>query len=112
MSTDPRIEAAAKAIAEHNGYRHAGLSLADKKFYAESATAALDAADKATTITTVEELDALPEESVIRSSFGTVYERNFILTTGRKFWSGIGHDEETPSTRIGIPARVIHWGTE
>lgn len=40
---DEHVEAAAKAIAGRQGYRYAGLSIADKNFYRESATAALAA---------------------------------------------------------------------
>lgn len=109
---DPRVEAAAKAIAEHNGYRHAGLSLADKKFYAESAIAALAAADKAATIKTVEELDALPIESVILDCEGYPYRRVRQYPDVPSSWEGYELGEHLDVDTIDFPARVIHWGTE
>ena len=60
--TDPRIEAAAVAIHDIRPWIHESWEPSD---YREQATAALAAADKAATITTVEGLDALPIRNIV-----------------------------------------------
>lgn len=57
--TDPRIQAAAKAIAERNGFTFPQFT------HKGDATAAMSAIDKAATITSIEQLDALPGGSRI-----------------------------------------------
>lgn len=78
------------------------------KSYREQAARILAAADNAATITTVEELDALPEETVIRSVlFGVVRER---IDSG---WLAVGADGFDQSEDISDREHhVIHWGTE
>lgn len=101
MTTDPRIEAAAVAIA----------SKVHTRDFDVMARAALAAADNAATITTVEELDVLPSESVIRSEQGGVWER---CDDGEvRYWITTGNSDEVfNSSQIALPARVTHWGTE
>ena len=81
-TTDPRIEAAAEELAKNDGW----LSLkhpspATQKTLREHASlvvATIDAVDlrKTRTITTVEELDALPATTIIRASNGEVFQRD------------------------------------
>lgn len=116
MSTDPRIEAAARALNTGGWTCQEGSdepgnydNCADCKRYCdEHATAALAAADAASVVTTVEELDALPAGSVIRSElYGVVRDR---LYGG---WLAIAADNGTceQSKQIaGREHRVLHWG--
>lgn len=118
MSTDPRIEAAAAALLT---FETTTLPLDEvpgprAREMRRKATAALAAADKAATITTVEGLDALPVGSVILSD---TYQ--YSLTTPnypvsfQKLYGGLwyrgGRSSNTHESYI-LPARVIHWGTE
>lgn len=114
--SDPRIEAAARALNIEGWTCFGGVHEPGEygKCHActlicnEVATAAIAAIDKAATITTVEELDALPEESVIRSvAFGVVRER---MDSG---WLSTGYEDFEQSEDIaGREHRVIHRGTE
>lgn len=106
MTTDPRIEAAARALLK---FETTTLSLDDvpgptgRDMY-RRATAAVAAIDKAATISTIEQIDALPPGSVVLDAEGTAWKR------GAGSWVGTddyGDLEPQPSG-----ARVIHWGTE
>ena len=120
MTTDPRIEAAARALYKQEASESGspdpwpsweGEGNAAREIFRDHATAAVAAIDKAATITTVEELDALPEESVIHSEQGGVWER---CDDGEvRYWITTGNSDEVfNSSQITLPARVIHWGTE
>lgn len=71
MSADPRIEAAAEELAYWDGWSRSlwpDRMNPDAAFsYRETAKAAIAAADKASSVTTVEELDALLVGSVVLS---------------------------------------------
>lgn len=98
MTTDPRIEAAAVAIA----------SKVHTRDFDVMATAALAAADNAATITTVEGLDALPAGSVIRDDSEYVFELIPNPAGQSEWWSTV--DSITTSPYPTLPARVIHFG--
>lgn len=99
MSTDPRIEVMAEHFAAVTGEPRAG------RFEYTMARAALDAADKAATITTVEELEALPVRSVILDECGESFQR--LDMEGSAVWSSA---DLIASDLVELPARVIHWG--
>ena len=65
MSTDPRIEAAAKALYAADDNPWAWDDTPQQKFYRNIARVAIEGADKAATIATWERLDALPVGSRI-----------------------------------------------
>lgn len=113
MSTDPRIEAAARAL-NTAGWTCFGGGMEPgeydecpdcKKFCDDIATAALAAADKAATITTREQFEALPRGTVVRDYTGQVAERQ------EDFWANTLSGRDRAAV-ISFPARVIHWGTE
>lgn len=116
MSQDPRIEAAAKALLSFD----TSTPLDDvpgpvgRDVY-RRATAALAAADKAATITTVEGLDALPVGSVAMGwafNGSTPYLRCLTMH-GRLVWGCVGQSDLFTSADLlkdGFKARVIHWG--
>lgn len=87
------------------------------KWAANFAERILAAIDKAATITTVEELDALPVGSVaIGWAFDghTPYLRS-VSARGRTVWGCVGTQmvyESADLLNKGFKARVIHWGTE
>lgn len=95
--TDPRIEAAANLIAG----RDYPYYEPDLEFAAE----VIAAIDKAATITTVDELDALPEDAVILAG-------NVAYQKCGDHWDGAGRTWDTVQLVSDLPARVIHWGTE
>ena len=107
MSQDPRIEVVARALLT---VETTTLSLDDvpgptgRDMY-RRATAAVAAIDKAATITTVEELDALPEDAVILAG-------NVAYQKCGDHWDGAGRTWDTVQLVSDLPARVIHWGTE
>lgn len=113
MSPDPRIEAAAKALYVDVDSKHRTADGYDeiagkwKRGYVVAATAAVAAIDKAAIITSIEQLDALPELSVVIDSDPDVIEKH-----GNRWRSMNEGGEFYSSIRIGLPARVIHWGTE
>lgn len=119
MSTDPRIEAAAKEISVQNGWPSNSFpnGMADRtaRLYRQHAERVVAAADKAATITTVEGLDALPVGSVaIGWSFdgGTPYLRCLSMR-GQLVWGCVGQADLFKSADLlteGFTARVIHWG--
>lgn len=110
MSTDPRIEAAAIACyvaVQPNHRKPEGWEEVPgvwKKNYRDQATAALAAADTAATITTVEELDALPVGSVVIDRYGDAAQ----LSEDAGWCNAMGNGWAIE----GLPARVIHWATE
>jgi hypothetical protein len=63
---------------------------------------------KPRTITTAEELDALPHEAVVRSSFGVTHEKCFDFVSEATFWSAIGSEDEHTAGKIGLPAAVLY----
>lgn len=117
MSTDPRIEAAAKALGERIDMHlpsafddgclaHDGSHCEDDgDCIQDMARAALAAADKAATITTREQFEALPRGTVVRDYIGQVAERQ------EDFWANTLSGRDRAAV-ISFPARVIHWGTE
>lgn len=119
---DPRIEAAAKALNTAGWTCYEGSDepgqydeCEDCKRYCDTmARAALAAADKAATITTVEELEALPVGTVV-SSDGYRYSLTYpnYPVSFQKLYDGLWHrGGRTADTHpeLIIPARVIHWG--
>lgn len=116
--TDPRIEAAALEDAtdvvwsrsmgeigvcchdrERDDYKDA------EEIAKEAITAYLAAAENAATITTVEGLDALPEDAVIIADT-VAYQKC------GDHWDGAGRTWDTGQLVSDLPARVIHWGAE
>ncbi|WP_341394046.1 hypothetical protein [Arthrobacter sp. G119Y2] len=78
------------------------------------AAAALLAAGyrKPRTITTVEELDTLPVEAVVRSHVGVVWEKGeFPDEPEFPFWTTPGTNHEYPASHISLPATVL-WEPE
>ena len=104
--SDPRIKVMAEHFAAVTGEPRAG------RFEHTMATAALEAIDKAATIKTVEELDALPIESVILDCEGYPYRRVRQYPDVPSSWEGYELGEHLDVDTIDFPARVIHWGTE
>lgn len=112
--SDPRIEAAAVALLSFE----TSTPLDDvpgpvgRDVY-RRATAALAAADKAATITTVEELATIPDDSIVRTAegrTGQVYTyRNGSRMLG--FTSSL-HAPASLGLVRHLPARVIHRGNE
>jgi hypothetical protein len=66
------------------------------------------------TVTTAAELDALPIGSVVRSSNGTVYERDHVKTNpgDTTWWIETGSDRDHQSSSISLSATVIYEGEE
>ena len=65
---------------------------------------------KPRTVTRVEELDALPEWSVVRSEQATIWEKLGGDPTG-SFWAETLTTREHPSGHIALPATVL-WEPE
>lgn len=63
---------------------------------------------KPRTITTVEELDALSDESVVRSDFGVIHEKRVEFDTSRVIWVCPGDTDEHTAGKITLPAIVLH----
>ena len=63
-------------------------------------------------VNTVADLDALPIGSVVRSSNGTVYERDHVKTNpgDTTWWMGTGSSRDYQSSSISLPATVIYEG--
>ena len=115
--SDQRIEKVAIAIWEAYGNRASDwvyMAPEDErvKHCMITATAAVAAIDKAATIATVEELDALPIESVILDREGYPYRRVRQYPDVPSRWEGYELGEHLDVDTIDFPARVIHWGTE
>ena len=66
------------------------------------------------TVTTAAELDALSIGSVVRSSNGTVYERDHVKTNpgDTTWWMETGSSRDYQSSSISLPATVIYEGEE
>ena len=131
MSQDPRIEAAAIALYADVNKGHAAQSGWDEvrprwqESYRSNARAALAAADKAATITTVEGLDALPVGTLVMCANVNPTWPAVFLHTGSKRdpWLALDpSDRDDGETTLDSgtiltwhgkgTARVIHWGTE
>lgn len=127
--TDPRLTAAEKAVHESlcetvytcgrvwEAWNVGTMSeddfapaWEDDELINDIATEALKAADNASTITTVEELDALPIESVILDCEGYPYRRVRQYPGVHSRWEGYELGEHLDVDTIDFPARVIHWG--
>jgi len=64
---------------------------------------------KPRTVTTVEELDALPVESVVRSDMGNVYVKDYDLDNPEdSWWAIVGSSMQYKNNRILTPATVLH----
>lgn len=74
------------------------------------ATEALKAADNASTITTVAELDALPIGSVILDGDPAVLQMVEKSKIVGSEWAMANEEYLYTSGKITLPARVIHWG--
>lgn len=62
-------------------------------------------------ITTVEELDALPGESVVRDQSGMVYELDYIVAEPlNKWWITPGSEGHGSNRSVDLPATVLHEG--
>lgn len=124
MSADPRIEPAARALYEYD--RNASCSPDrwpdwdspdnnGREIGRDMATAALAAADKAATITTVEGLEALPVGS--RVVMGDYYILREEHSVDDGVWLDLGNGLRLDADDLRIiiesyPARIIRWGTE
>lgn len=67
---------------------------------------------KPRTITTAGELDALPDESVVRSDFGVIHEKDCDFDSDEPYWSCVGIDGRYGSGRVTLPATVIYEPTQ
>jgi hypothetical protein len=66
---------------------------------------------KPRTVTTVEELDALPVGAVVRSDIGVVYEKDaYFNEPDNPFWTSVGDAHQYASRRISFPATVLFEG--
>lgn len=99
--TDPRIEAAAAVLAEVTGEPRAG------RFEYTMARAALAAADKAATVTTVEGLDALPAGSVVLDRFNYPHHK---IAQSKPDFKNLRTGSQISRSEFYLPARVIHFG--
>ena len=128
---DPRIEAAAIAlyVAVQPKFRTPegwdGIAGLWKREYRTHATAALAAADKAATIATVEEMDALTQGALVSCENANPAWPDVFLHTGGKRdpWLALDPSDRDDGERTldsGTvlrwhgkgEARVIRWGTE
>ena len=109
---DPRVEAAAAAMWEQRPMMRTqdgaprpwdevpGRSYGARyRGKAQVALAAADAVDphKPRTVTTIEELDALPDEAVVRSDFGVIHEKHVEFDSDRVVWVCPGDSDEYPA---------------
>ena len=63
------------------------------------------------TITTAEELDALPDRSVVRDGDGCILEKDeHAYTSGAPAWYAAGVEEVVAAEDITLPATVLHMG--
>ena len=118
MTTDPRIEAAAKAVCEsrhrhHKTKRDYWTDAGDyaQGQYRDDARAALAAADNAATITTVVGLGALPDGTVLRDHWGNVAELAVYDLGSEKPVRTWHRTDGTEDENVPLPATIIHWGT-
>ena len=114
-TTDPRVESAARALARAFDCDLEKASPAERrnfKGYANAALAAADAVDprKPRTITTIEELDALPHGAVVISPEYRHYRNGMQVSfqkwdDGRWYRGGRGRDTHPD---YFLPATVLH----
>lgn len=100
--TDPRIEAAANVIADR-----------DYPYYEPDiafATEVITAIDNASTITTVEELDALPAGSVILDGDPAILQMVEKSNVVGSEWAMANEEHIYTTGKITLPARVLYWG--
>ena len=64
---------------------------------------------KPRTITTAEELDALPHEALILTEDGGYWE-SIKRIDGKNWWKEPGSTKVSPSTDLTLPATVLHEG--
>ncbi|MDJ0322137.1 hypothetical protein [Pseudarthrobacter sp. PS3-L1] len=85
----------------------------DADVMAELADALIEAGyRKPRIITTVEELEALKPDAVVRSFMEVIYERTFSFRTPNKpYWQSPGNELPTASSRISLPATVLYEPT-
>lgn len=113
MNTDPRPEAAARALyagdKEPRTFEESPL----RNFYTNVATVALPAAQNVQ-LTTYAELDALPVGSIIVSEQGGVWQKHDDEETRElaPYWMTIGTDELMRTEDISLPATLKAWGEE
>lgn len=70
-----------------------------------------DGYSKPRTITTVEELDALPVESIVRDDLGFTYDKWWDEDGSEyNWWATTGDRREYSSKKIALPATVLHEG--
>lgn len=84
----------------------------DDELINDIATEALKAADEASIVTTVEELDALPIGSVILDGDPAVLQMVEKSSLVGSEWAMANEEHIYTTGKITLPARVIHWGTE
>lgn len=121
MSTDPRIEPMAIAIcASRHRYHNAKVDYwavsgeYARSQYIDDATAALESIDKAATITTREQFDALPKSATILGKAGDAFQWGTDFDGVTEGWYMAGSSEPTPILDLMTfgPFTVIHRGTE
>lgn len=104
--TDPRIEAAAKALWDHRSntgtWHWHQVSEDTHERYRAEASAALAAADKASIISTYTDLDSLPDGSAIVDAMDAV------LALGHGCFYSPGHSQPTSLSEVALPARVLY----
>jgi hypothetical protein len=62
---------------------------------------------KARTIETVEQLDALPDHSIIRCAGGAAWHKQELYSQGEPWWCA-GSEIESPPTAVQLPARLLY----
>jgi SAM-dependent MidA family methyltransferase len=86
--------------------RHLGVATSSSKSMAEELIEA--GYRKPRTITTAEELDALPVDTVIRTAGGRVYEKGCYPDDKEfPFWSMTNEQREFGSRQVPLPATVL-----
>lgn len=120
MNTDPRIEAVAEEVRKM-AMEEEGIPLSPwrlsvaQEAYRKDARRILAAVDKAATITTTEELNALPVGA--RVVMGDYYILREESPVGEGVWLDLGNGLRLDAVDLRIimdiyPARVLYWGTE
>lgn len=125
MSTNDIRDKIAEAICESTTsgrmFPWHSLSESDRDAWRRMADAAGGAWREACTVTTVEQLDALPDRAVILDVDGVVLRRNPWLSENPALWfpldgySSLEQDFGIAADEIDLPARVIHhpdWETK
>ena len=123
MTTDPRIEAAARALYGDVNKPHAKDKGWDEvlprwqESYRSNATAAVAAIDKAATITSKKQFNQLVPGTVVRTKEGDVHvfehRGKYGVVNNAQYWSSPGWENPDHMHFEDLQgARVIHWGTE